>query len=229
MVTFARASDNNEAGTVRQLFVDAVRVLGCPSKVRVDWGGENNGMAWVLEQLKGENRTIRGRSVNNQKIERFWCDFSANVIEEYKNLFDRLVIEFGMNPENILVRYSLHYTFLPRINEKIDVFVAGWNNHSMRCRGHKGLWTPLQLAHLNGDVSYATPVTEGELNAIGIAPEGYGPHDQVVTHSTICPLTADQLAQLEAQVPRATLADTLPQCVVLFQRTLACVTRLVQP
>ena len=38
--------------------------------------------------------------------------------------------------------YSLHYVFIPRINQALALFIGGWNHHSIRTAHHK---SPHQL------------------------------------------------------------------------------------
>jgi hypothetical protein len=51
-----RASDNNFASTVLQLFLDASGVYGVPSRLRGDHGLENLLVAAWMEEFKGTRR-----------------------------------------------------------------------------------------------------------------------------------------------------------------------------
>lgn len=56
MVTGIRASDNNRADTVLEIFHDARRVHGTPSRVRGDHGVENLRVAEFMETSYGVER-----------------------------------------------------------------------------------------------------------------------------------------------------------------------------
>ena len=72
LVVYLHAADNNRAETVAEQFQQGSLSYGVPSRVRSDRGGENALVAYMMEQLRGENRgsIIQGKSVHNQRIER---------------------------------------------------------------------------------------------------------------------------------------------------------------
>ena len=65
-----RASGNNRANTVLELFEDIASVYGYPSRVRGDHGTENLLIAFRMEIVRGLNRGsyIWGRSVNDSTL-----------------------------------------------------------------------------------------------------------------------------------------------------------------
>jgi len=74
MPIYLHCSSNNQAGTVLDLFREAVTTYGLPSRIRIDKGGENVDVAMYLlsHPLRGpgRNTVIVGKSVHNQRIER---------------------------------------------------------------------------------------------------------------------------------------------------------------
>ena len=153
LVTGLRASNNNSASTVLQLFLDACGVYGVPSRLRGDHGSENLLVAAWIEEFRG---TLRGsyiwgrlviffnkvlflssisRSVHNVQIERLWVDVTAQVGAIWANHFTRLEMNFGLNINNPNHIWLLQHLFLPTINSVLSFFAQSWNEHKIEIRG----------------------------------------------------------------------------------------------
>lgn len=134
MVTYVSCSNNNRAHTVLQLFVNAVRHYGCPSRVRSDHGLENVDVARFMIEHNGANRGshLTGSSVHNQRIERLWREVNRIVTRPYRNLFFYLESEGVLDPLDELELWCLHKVYIPKVNISLEEFRLQMNHHPIR-------------------------------------------------------------------------------------------------
>jgi len=137
LCTFVKASSDNTAATVATSFLQAAEKWGWPSRVRADHGGENLVVKQHMEAKRGVGRGsfIQGSSIHNQRIERLWVDMQRWTTSRYKDLFERLEREEYLDASNPVHLWTLHFVFLPMINEALRYFQAKWNLHPMRTTG----------------------------------------------------------------------------------------------
>lgn len=144
LVVYLQCYGNNCASTVYDLFLKASWQYGLPSRIRCDQGGENLQVARHMLRHRGiERRSVLvGSSVHNQRIERLWRDMHRCITSVYYRLFYFLEQHNLLNPINDVHIFSLHYVYLPRINQALQEFVQSWNHHGMRTEQGQ---TPHQL------------------------------------------------------------------------------------
>lgn len=94
LIVFLKASSNNRAETVLQVFLEAVERYNLPSRVRTDFGMENVDVARVMLERRSLNRgsIITGTSVHNQRIERLWREVNRIVCSRFVNIFSFLEV-----------------------------------------------------------------------------------------------------------------------------------------
>lgn len=127
---YIHCSDNNRANTVKDHFVGAIQKHGIPSHLRCDMGGENVCLALEWRGVE-KNSVLVGPSVHNQHIKRLWRDLFDSVMQLYYRLFYYLESCSILGPLNIIHLFFLHYVYLPRINQSLNTFTEGWNNHPL--------------------------------------------------------------------------------------------------
>lgn len=153
LITGLRASNNNRALTVLDVFLEAAGRHRVPSRLRGDHGTENLRVAEFMEDYRGVRRGsyIWGRrvlfhlpryaclqrmhrSVHNVRIERLWEDTTLSFGEKWHEFFTILELEYGLNINNRNHIWLLQYLFLADINGDIDFFVHTWNHHRIQIR-----------------------------------------------------------------------------------------------
>lgn len=126
-----RASTNNRAETVLDMFLEAILKHGVPFRLRGDRGGENRDVSILMILLRGANRAsfMWGSSVFNTRIERVWLEVGGRFGRQWKAFFLRLERKHLLSRSNIHHRWLLQYLFLEDINEDCNKFCEEWNAH----------------------------------------------------------------------------------------------------
>ncbi len=150
LIVYLKAANNNRATTVLSSFLEGVDTYGLPSRVRSDKGGENVGISEYMlnHPCRGPGRgsMITGRSVHNQRIERFWRDLYVGCIASFYTLFCELENAGLLNPNDdndlFSLLFSLHYCAIPLLNRQMYEFSNSWKHHPLSTERNK---TPHQL------------------------------------------------------------------------------------
>ena len=116
----------------------------------MDKGGENQQAAQVMTNHRGPGRgsAIQGTSVHNQRVERGWVDVAKDVLHPFHDLFTGLSVPEDdgglglLDVNNRLHLWALHFIFLPRLNNMLEIFQNQRNHQGLRTERNK---TPSQL------------------------------------------------------------------------------------
>ncbi|KAF7363701.1 hypothetical protein MSAN_01027800 [Mycena sanguinolenta] len=132
-VTGLRASNNNRAATVLEVFMDAIQRYGTPSRVRGDRGGENTKVAIWMVMHRGPGRAsfMWGSSTRNTRIERLWVEVGTQFAHRWRAFFTRLGRRHRLDRMNPGHLWLLHHLFLVEINDDCVEFQEEWNLHPL--------------------------------------------------------------------------------------------------
>ena len=211
LVVYLRCSVNNRASTVYDLFLSAVELYGLPSRVRCDQGTENVHVARHMLRHRGVERrsVLVGSSVHNQRIERLWRDMHRCVTSTYYRLFYYLEHNEVLNPIDTIHLSALHYVYIPRINQALQLFLESWNHHGIRTESGQ---TPnqiftagsLRLRHSGlSALDFFNTVSEtyGVDSDLGVLEDDADENlEGVEVPATELDISAEQLAELQSTV-----------------------------
>lgn len=192
LIVFLKASANNRAETVLQLFLEAIEQYNLPSRVRTDLGMENLDVGRVMLERGGLNRgsVITGTSVHNQRIERLWREVNRIVCSRFVNIFSFLEANGLFNPLNEIHLFCLHLVYLPLINSSLQELTSSWNHHPVTSECNlspRQLWISGMVEMRNSSYSAVQDVLGGtnfaQLLNYGVDEDGPVPHLQ--THNNV--------------------------------------------
>ncbi|KAI9142597.1 hypothetical protein BKA69DRAFT_1027468 [Paraphysoderma sedebokerense] len=90
----------------------------------------------------GRSSYIFGPSEDNHRIEKIWREVQKVVGSVYQDIFSQLEQDFGLNVNNQLHLFALHYVYLPRLKQDLEHFRRHWNRHGIITERYQ---TPRQL------------------------------------------------------------------------------------
>lgn len=148
LVIYCEVASRNNAGTQLEIFERATNQYGYPWHIRTDRGLENS-LTWerMLEvRGRGTRAVIVGPSTRNTRIERLWLTVGVHKIRFWRRLFQSMEDQNGLDIENDLHLWALHYIFVPRLNQELSAWIVGFNNHRHRSdRLERTMRTPQQM------------------------------------------------------------------------------------
>ncbi|KAF7326242.1 Integrase catalytic domain-containing protein [Mycena kentingensis (nom. inval.)] len=184
-IVYLAVASNKRKATVAELFKGAVTRMGWPSRVRGDYGTENNEVERLIIAHWGaaHKAYLRGRSRHNIRIERLWRDVRKDSLEIYRQVFDYLEKNELLDIENPVHRTCLYLVFVKRIQASLDRTRVAWNNHRIRTERQR---TPIALYELSREAAIyrgywtgdAGDPVEGIDDLYGVDGDGPIPRDE---------------------------------------------------
>ena len=205
LITYLSCATNNKASTVFDLFVNAVKEFGVPSRVRSDKGGENTQVCHFMVSYRGPGRGshIAGSSTRNQRIERLWRDVYRCVCSTFHEVFYYLEAQNVLDPDDENDLFLLHCVFLPVVNAQLLAFMDAWNQHPIRTEHNwtpKRMWINGMIMPSNRDQTAVRDVVDGtpdvDVDDFGVdltAPLAEDEQHTVVVPETLVPLSTSGL------------------------------------
>jgi len=153
LIIYLICCNNKRAATVENIFMtEAVGKYGWPSRVRGDYGKENNGVERRMIQRRGREHhpylrgrcvmrvatgfsyllTMALRSTQNIRMERNWRDVRRDTIQLFREIFQHLESTGLLDMGNAIERVCLFLVFLPRIQASLNETRDSWNLHKLR-------------------------------------------------------------------------------------------------
>ena len=80
--------------------------------------------------------------MHNQRIERLWRDTFRCAVSLFYQVFYYLEDQGYLDSDCELDLFSLHYVYIPKINNALKMFMDGWNNHAITTENNQ---SPVQL------------------------------------------------------------------------------------
>ena len=114
-------------------YSDAVQTYGIPMFLRLDYGSENEGMAYLHQMYwQSEQSVIAGKSTRNTRVERPWRDLNVDVMYPWIRRPNKVTKEVDFQHDHPLHRSIIHISWFQQINSDVQTFAEVHNHHRMR-------------------------------------------------------------------------------------------------
>ena len=143
MVIYLHCSNNNKATTVLTQFREAVATYVYHPELGVTKASKCRSCkvyatrTWC-RQTKCVGRCKRPQSTHREIVEGCFCSGHSLIL----SLFHYMEQDGQLDSLDSVHLYSLHYIYLPRINQALKAFITGWNKHNISKTGGN---SPLKL------------------------------------------------------------------------------------
>jgi hypothetical protein len=148
-------------------YIQSIEGYGCPRIIRGDKGTENSDVCKFQRHLRhhnqdafaGEKSFMYGRSVHNQRIERWWGFLRQECVHFWMELFYQLKDE-GNFDGYFLDKNLVLFCFLAIIQDELDAVVEVWDSHLIRPSRND------RVAHGKPNVMYYVPQLYGSTDYV---------------------------------------------------------------
>lgn len=135
------ARSNNDPRITASHYLDYCKQIGgVPRAIRIDCGTENVRLSDLQkafrlihqDSMAGDHSVITGRSVANQRIERWWGILRHFGLQYWINLFKDLVDSAVYSPADNLQLQAFRFSFKDVLQQELNKIAEAWNIHNMR-------------------------------------------------------------------------------------------------
>lgn len=141
MLWLTASRSNNNPRFIAYWFLSWIRkIKRTPRAIRSDAGTENVLMRDLQRALRhdhndnmsGRNSFLIGRSVANQRIERFWGTLKTNFTHYWRNHFRDLQDTGVLDVSSPIHIECVRFCYISIVQHQLDMFKERWNSHRIR-------------------------------------------------------------------------------------------------
>uniref|UniRef100_A0A3B1KIQ8 Integrase core domain-containing protein n=1 Tax=Astyanax mexicanus TaxID=7994 RepID=A0A3B1KIQ8_ASTMX len=135
------------------------------------------------------------------RIERLWRDVRVIVTNKYYSTLRSLEVNGLLDISATEDLFSVHYTFLPRLQGDLDIFAEAWNNHPLRTEGNHSPEQLWRIGMLHTTIHQPEDIQEPDVDWDMAAL--YGEEDAdvgVIVPEFNCPLPQEDMRELQSLI-----------------------------